>query len=353
MHHKLYVVYLFQFILLSNFHWAVLSANYVKTNRSSDTSHYSKAKRSVAGAQPQIQGSVAGAPSSLITGQTSLNLAQQNVLSTDKGQHPLGLSLTPYALATGQATAAAATQPPVQPSTLTVKPQPAGQIANTITQNPGQASALTRETAGPGVPGTEELEEEPELDQARDDESECDDVDPEFAAACRRRRRRLRLQRQRHRRYRRPSHGFRGRRPRMRPLNDDFYGERENERVNDWLDFKGDPGYYEDNGQGNTGGTGGQGGIGGQGGSQGGIGGQGGSQGGIGGTGGGIGGQGGGGMGGGGGGMGGGGGGGGGRAEGTGKRIYTLILHHSLDRPSQPVSLLCADPGCSAMIRWL
>ena len=343
MQYKPYVFLFLQLIVLNNFQWTALSAKFKSLNRSSDTSR--KVQRSVTDVQPQIQGSVGGNPSGA------------NVLSTDKGQQPLGQSSTPFALATGQATNTVATQPAVQPATLTVKPPPAGQILNSIPQVMGQAPGLARQSAGVGQPGTEDLEEENEIDQqAVDDEQECEDLDPEYVAACRRRRHRRLLRRLRGRRpYRRQRHRFRGRRPRLRPLNDDF-GEydRGDEKLNDWLDFKGDPGYYEDNGQGgnqggvggnqggiggNIGGTGGQGGIGGgtggigggTGGIGGGTGGIGGGTGGIGGGTGGIGGGtggmgGGGGVGGGGGGGGGGMGGGGGRAEGTGRKINIFTV---------------------------
>lgn len=331
MQYKPYVFLLLHFIVLNTFQWTALSAKFKSLNRSSDTS--TKVQRSVADVQPQIQGSVGGNPSSA------------NVLSIDKGQQPLGQSSTAFALATGQATNTVAAQPAVQPATLTVKPPPAGQILTSIPQVIGQSPGLARQSAGVGQAGREDLEEDPEVDhQAVDDERDCEDLDPEYVDACRRHRRRRLLRRLRGRRpYRRQRHRFRGRRPRLRPLNDDF-GEydREDEKLNDWLDFKGDPGYYEDNGQGgnqggiggNQGGNGGnQGGIGGNqggiGGNQGGIGGnngenggQGGIGGGTGGIGGGTGGMGGGGMGGGG---GGGMGGGGGRAEGTGKKILFLL----------------------------
>ena len=320
----------FFLILFSSLSWTSFSERLqrfetIAINRPSYRYVYPIAKRS-----PQIQGVInSGSSNSGLSG-----LGAQSRLNTGQS---IRQTLTPFE----QATTA------VQPAGLaaSAQSQPAGQTANIIAQTKGQASTLTGQPAvsapssaisPQGKPGTsatndiEEPEDDLEMDDAADgdaydngeDEMDRDEPDPEPEAPC------MPPRRRRRRRCRHP-YRFRGRRPRRPgpPMYDD-YSERPRKQ-DDWVDFRGDPGYYDQGG--NTGGTGGQGGIGGQG--QGGIGGTGGiggqgqggiggqGQGGIGGTGG-IGGQGGtGGIGGTGGtgGMGGGGGGGGGRAEGTGK----------------------------------
>lgn len=258
------------FIFLSGFQWTALSENSnklkrtetLKINGASDTNRHSAAKRSA-----QIQGAInsgnipSGSP---VSGtQAQLNTGQ-----------PGGQTLTPFV----QATTPVAVQPVGQ--TIKAQPigntlaQPLGQSANIVTQATGQRTANTlaqvtgqttntlAQTAGqaPVVTGqppvsapipaassqgktvargdSEDFEEDSDIDQAaddsEDDEMDSDDSDPELEAPCIRHRRR--------RRCRRP-YRFRGRRPRRpRPLDD---GYERNEKQNDWLDFRGDPGYFD------------------------------------------------------------------------------------------------------------
>ena len=340
MHRACHVFILFQILLISEFQRKALSDDGVIIAKDKQILVL-RARRSVSGSQPLIQGSVAGTPS-------ALNIAQQNLISASsyKGQ-PSGQSLTPFARATGQSITTVSAQPAVQPSSLNVKTQTEGQDTNSIQQTTGQSK-------GTGLPNGEELEEDPDMDQNSNDElDEYDDseTDPEVLTDCCRRRRRRRRRKCRHcfrQHFRYPRRRrLRGGGSRLRePMDDDYYVDRDRERVDDWLDFRGSPDYYGDNAEGgiggnrggnegnegnnggyggtggNTGGTGGTtggyGGTGGTGGTTGGYGGAGGTGGGYGGTGGTGGGYGGtGGTG------GGGGGGGGGRAEGTGKELTT------------------------------
>ena len=334
MHRACHVFILFQILLTSEFQRKALSDDGVIIAKDKQILVL-RARRSVSGSQPLIQGSVAGTPS-------ALNIAQQNLISASscKGQ-PSGQSLTPFARATGQSITAASAQPAVQPSTLNVKTQTEGRDTNSIQQTTGQSK-------GTGLPNGEELEEDPDMDQNSNDElDEYDDseTDPEVLTDCCRRRRRRRRRKcphcfRQHFRYPRRRR-LRGGGPRSREqMDDDYYFDRDRERVDDWLDFRGSPDYYGDNAEGgiggNRGGTGGYGGNEGNEGNTGGYGGTGGNTGGTGGTTGGYGGTGGtggttggyggtggtgGGYGGTGGTGGGGGGGGGGRAEGTGKEL--------------------------------
>ena len=332
MHRACHVLILFQILVISEFQRKALSDDRVIIAKDKQILVL-RARRSVSGSQPLIQGSVAGTPS-------VLNIAQQNLISASHKGQSSGQSLTPFAQATGQSMAAVSAQPAVQPSTFNVKTQTEGQDTKSIQQTTGQSK-------GTGLTNDEELDEDPDMDQNSNDElEEYDDseTDPEvFTDCCRRRRRRRRRKcrpcfRQDFR-YPRRRRRLRGRGQRLRePMDDDYYFDRGRERVDDWLDFRGSPSYFGDNAEGgvggNTGGTGGYGGNEGNEGNEGNTGGYGGTEGttggyggtgGTGGTTGGYGGTGGtgGGYGGTGGTGGGGGGGGGGRAEGTGKELTT------------------------------
>ena len=246
MHRACHVFILFQILLISEFQRKALSDDGVIIAKDKQILVL-RARRSVSGSQPLIQGSVAGTPS-------ALNIAQQNLISASsyKGQSS-GQSLTPFAQATGQSIPAVSAQPAVQPSTLNVKTQTEGQDTNSIQQTTGQSK-------GTGLPNGEELEEDPDMDQNSNDElDEYDDseTDPEVLTDCCRRRPRRRRRKCRHcfrQHFRYPRRRrLRGGGSRLRePMDDDYYFDRDRERVDDWLDFKGSPDYYGDNAEGGT-----------------------------------------------------------------------------------------------------